>query len=344
MLVVLVAMALCACAGSLRLTASGSFVRKPANVVVLFRVDGPQGPIAGLGPDAFRVTEDGFEVPAGPDLDLSRPDLSAILRLLVLLDFGGHPSETERDAMIEVAGTLVRRLASTARVAVYVFDGAARPEVVVMASQARDADEPLAKLRTRAPRDASTDLNGALLTAIKTLQLQSDDPKPLAGMLVLVSRGPDRAARVSSGEVTDQLDSTDMAISRFVLRLGPLALPVDYDWIATEPPVVLADPAGAEQTAGAVADRMLGLAQSYYLLSYCSGARSGRHAVKIAASRTVTLPNGERESQTGTLTLPFPADGFGPGCTPWKAPSPEATPSTTPKKTLFSARARHPWS
>ena len=314
---VLIAVALTGCGGALRLTPADCLVRQPANIVVLFRVDGPEGPVSDLPASAFQVTEDGLEVPRGPDLELSRPDLSAALRVLVLLDFGGYPSDTVRGAMIRVAQTLVGALAPSGSVAVYVFDGAAEPEVVVTAAQVADADALLEQLMTRASRDASTDLHSALLTAIQTLQLKTDPPTPHAGMLVLVTRGPDRAARVSRQQVEDQLDASEVEIPTFVVKLGPQAALVDCDWLATEPTRWLRNPEIADEEATALADRMLAIAQSYYLLSYCSGARSGTHRVTLAASRSVTLPDGKTEIHTGKLSRSFVAHGFGPGCTPW---------------------------
>jgi hypothetical protein len=61
-----------------------------------------------------------------------------------------------------------------------------------------------------------------------------------------------------------------------------------------------------------IAKRIEGFSKRYYLLSYCSPARAGRHDVEIEA---------RKGSARGRLNCELKADGFGPGCDPNQKPA-----------------------
>src|ERR1019366_9793435 len=62
--------------------------------------------------------------------------------------------------------------------------------------------------------------------------------------------------------------------------------------------------------------------KSYYLLSYCSPSRAGKHEVRSEA----VVKNGPNDSeQSGSLTDAFDATGFMPGCDPNTPPSFDVT-------------------
>jgi len=60
--------------------------------------------------------------------------------------------------------------------------------------------------------------------------------------------------------------------------------------------------------------------KSFYLLSYCSPARAGKHEVRVEA--VVKEGKGEK---TGSLVSSFDATGFAPGCDPSTPPSFDVT-------------------
>jgi hypothetical protein len=314
-----------ACSKPLQIKATSATVRPPSNIVLLFRVDGPGGPAHKLGKRNFTVQENGVSVPAGPDLRVVRPYLRDTLRLLVLLDLGGHPTDAERKAMISATRELVSRLSVHAQIAVYVFDGSAASEAVVVAQA--DDDElraALDALKDRSSSDSSTDLHGALVTAIKTLQLESDPPQPHTGMLVLISRSPDRAARVSKGDVEDQFEARDMEVMRFVTAFGPNAKAEDYEWLAGDETIrSAANPWELGRAARQIAKRIDAIARSYQVVSLCSGVRAGDAEITITAKRTIKTEDGDFEDETGELVTVFDANEFGPDCTPWAPTKPE---------------------
>jgi hypothetical protein len=71
--------------------------------------------------------------------------------------------------------------------------------------------------------------------------------------------------------------------------------------------------ARAEELSGAfdaIAARVGGLANRFYLLEYCSPKRSGKHTLKLVGNWTG--PDGTPLS--GTIYKPFDATGFESGC------------------------------
>src|SRR5450432_2470185 len=62
--------------------------------------------------------------------------------------------------------------------------------------------------------------------------------------------------------------------------------------------------------------------KSYYLLSYCSPSRAGKHEVRVEA----VVKNSPNDSeQVGSLKDEFDATGFAPGCDPNAPPSFDVT-------------------
>lgn len=306
------------CGAALELKPTSHTLREPSNVVMLFRVDGPDGPAQHLTEDSFSVSENGVPVPSGPDLRVVRPYLRETLRLLVLLDFGGHPGTEARAAMISAARRVIARLSVHAQIAVYVFDGSPHAEPVVIArADDETVRDKLDRLMDRPSRDTSTDLHGALLASIKTLQLESSPPRPHTGMLLLISRSADRAARTSKEAVEDKLDARDMELMRFVIAYGEHADAEGYEWLTDEANIwTAADEVALQTEARKAAARLDAIARSYYLVSLCSGVRAGATEVEIVARRQPPEAAGG-EAQTGSHVWRFPADGFGPNCTPW---------------------------
>jgi hypothetical protein len=61
--------------------------------------------------------------------------------------------------------------------------------------------------------------------------------------------------------------------------------------------------------------------RSYYLLSYCSPSRAGKHEVRIEA----VFRDAQKNESTGSLKSDFDATGFMPGCDPSTPPAFDVT-------------------
>lgn len=305
------------CVPSLRLKKVDAAQEKPANVYVLFGASHGPEPVAGLGPEAFHVTEDGFPVAEGTDRVLVNPDLRGQIATVLLLDLGGRPSEADLQLFSEVAGAFVDRVGAGRRLAVYVLDGSAEPLAVVPfgtpAEVAHAATDRLAKFR---PRDPSTDLHGSYLSVWRALDRRLDGAEARLGAVVLVARGPDRTARVSIDAVRQELRKAQGDVARYAVGYGPEALKAPLREMADDTPAFPATPDALRASVGQLLDTLEQRARSFYLLSYCSSARAGSHRVRIEATRRRVNPKGGEELDRGDLTYPFVADGFGGGCVP----------------------------
>jgi len=85
--------------------------------------------------------------------------------------------------------------------------------------------------------------------------------------------------------------------------------------------------AGFREVGGAGVEReraLVELTRRYYLLSYCSPARAGKHEVKIEAVA---------DGSSGEIGYSFDAKGFTPGCDPGKPPP--FSPSRSVRKKLM---------
>ena len=173
------------------------------------------------------------------------------------------------------------------------------------------------------PEDSSTNLNGAIVKGLGKLDEElRKAPQPLKfGTLVIFTSGPDRANRVTPDAMLDQVRTSAFEI--FVI--GADAQAPELHLIGKSGVAILGarDAEGTGETGVAKAFRDVGAkiearARSYYLLSYCSPSRAGRHQLKIEAS--FANPKGKGQD-TGSLRSDFDATGFGPGCDPKAPPS-----------------------
>ena len=167
-------------------------------------------------------------------------------------------------------------------------------------------------LATRRPRDPSTNLNGAVVEGVKTLNHQMDlAPVPLRfGTLVVFTDGTDRARRVAPEEVTRALDGA--GFDTYVIGVGQ---EVDRNQLARIGRTGTFASKNREDIVRGfddIAARIEAKSKRYYLLSYCSPSRAGQHQVEIEA---VT------KAASGRLSYDFNAQGFGPNCDPNQKPA-----------------------
>jgi hypothetical protein len=156
--------------------------------------------------------------------------------------------------------------------------------------------------------DPSRDLHGAILRGLDKLeQTLSRAVKPVrVGTLVVFTRGPDLAGRISASHVDERLDEMHAAV---------VAISVGGDessriqQIGRDGLVRAATIQKLEQAFEQAADRVLALERSHYLLTYCSPARAGERKLSIEVTMF-----GRKEPVTGSVDTRFDAQGFTSGC------------------------------
>jgi hypothetical protein len=214
--------------------------------------------------------------------------------------------------IVEAARTFAQRVEKYQKVAVYAFDGSRDIHQIVGFSTGGGLQSGVERLATFTPRDPSTNLNGAVLEAIRVLRRQmSSSSLPLTfGTLVVFTDGTDRAHRVPAEALHRELDGAEVDL--FVIGVGAEIDSGELGRIGRSGAIISKDRAEIASSFEAAAARVEAASKRYYLLGYCSPARAGKHEVRIE-----TTVDGKR----GALTHAFDAKGFGPSCDPTEKPS-----------------------
>jgi hypothetical protein len=319
-----------ACSSKLQVTRLNSDQQKPNNVWVFFTVEEDDGePVAGLAAEDFAIYEDDQLVSTFESKQtIQNPDVAAVMYTLLLLDMSGSITESgQADLVVDAAEGFVDRVGESQKVAVYAFDGEEDIQSVVRFTEAKGSVEGgLEGLRTYKPRDPSTNLHGAVIQGLAELRKALDkDKRPLKfGTVVVFTDGTDRAARVSREDMDEALaDEKHAEFEIFAIGVGAdveqgedslRAIGRDGTELATED-------AGVGPAFEKVAQRIEAHSKRFYLLSYCTPARSGEHTVRIEAQADKNSKGKARKR--GETTWAFDAKGFGPppDCDPNRKPN-----------------------
>ncbi len=305
---------LAGCVG-LRLTVVDSAYQRPSNVAVYFTVDAANGdPVGGLTAEDFRIYEDGSLVsPTESQQTIVNPEVAAEHYTLLLVDMSGSITESDQVPALQAAATeLVSQVeGSSQRVAVFAFDGAEDIHEIVGFTTEGGATAGVARLGGFHPDDPSTNLHGAVVAGLATLdEALSHSVVPLRfGTLVVFTDGTDHAARVSRHDMGHAIDQS--AYDVFAIGVGTEIDEGTLGDVGRDGYVLVADSEAITEAFRQVGARIVEMTQRFYLLSYCSPARAGQHRVSVEA---VT------PEASGRLTYEFDATGFGPDCDPNRPP------------------------
>jgi hypothetical protein len=298
--------------------------QRPSNVAVYFRVETHSGdPVAGLGADQFRIYEDSQLVSQYESKQtILNPEVAAVHYTLLLVDMSGSVSESGNGPLIaQAVGTFAERVGKAQKVGIYAFDGS--PDlypIVPFTDQAGSAHAGVSQLSTFKPKDPSTNLNGAVVKALDELDNSlAKATQPLKfGTLVVFTDGTDRANRVPGEQMRRHV--RDKPFDVFAIGLGAEIRDEQLREIGKNGTAMAADKNAIVKAFDDVGAKVEARTKAYYLLSYCSPARAGQHAVRVEA---VYKSNSGEE--IGSLKSDFDATGFAPGCDPNAPPSFDVT-------------------
>jgi hypothetical protein len=306
--------ALVGCGGGLRLTLVDAAHRRPSNVAMYFTVDTSTGePVGGLEASSFRIYEDGALVSADESKQtILNPEVAAEHYTLLLVDMSGSVTASDQVPLIEqAAASFASTIGSAQKIGVYAFDGSEQIHPIAPFTSATGGAAAAGRISNFRTRDPSTNLHGALVAAVDTLDAAvAASRAPLVfGTIVVFTDGTDRAARVTLGDAVRRLD--DASYDVFAIGVGneidegTLGRIGRAGWVRVE------DAQALQQAFEDIGRRIVAATRRYYLLSYCSPARAGTHEV------TVEAVHGDL---TGRVTYEFDATGFGPECDPHSPP------------------------
>jgi hypothetical protein len=333
------------CGGGLRLTSIRATSNRPSNVVIYFKVQNGHDPVGGLTADAFKIYEDGDLVSQYESKQtILNPEVAASHYTLLLVDMSGSITDSGAvDTLVDAASGFADRIEQEKqqKVAVYAFSGDPHLHPIVPFTTAGGAKASIKALAGYKPADPSTNLNGAIIEGLGELdKALKTAPNPLRfGTLVVFSDGSDRARRVQWEDVRKALDATPYEV--FAIGLGAEMDDKQLGAIGKDGFAKAADKNSVVKAFDDIAGRIEAQTKAYYLLSYCSPARAGKHQLTVEAR--VKLPNGDNAS--GSLEDQFDATGFGVGCDPNQRPNFDITkgdalaPQPQPKKVQVKVKA-----
>lgn len=319
----------CQLFGGVRVEPVASSVQKPSNVAVYLSVREGDQAIYGLSEDAFTVHENGQALdPRQIGLSLLDRDVAVVHHAVVLVDLSGRiADDTEEPGALRLMANqlapFIERLRDKFSVSLYGFDGSDQltplggfAKILDEKSSSPVTPEELSSISSFVQKDSSSNLHGAVVTALSRLDEElALRPKPVGiGTLVIVARGPDLAARTKENALHAALDDTPHQV--FAVTVGKAD---DTRLAETLGPAGYSQSSRFEKLEGSLSDVAAMLERDhsrYYLVSYCSPSRSGERAVLLEVKKTL----GDGSELVGSTDLDFNATGFTSGCDPTAVP------------------------
>ena len=131
--------------------------------------------------------------------------------------------------------------------------------------------------------------------------------------MVVFTRGPDLAGRVTEADAEKALDDThDNVIALGIAEQAGRAL----DEIGKNGMVKAQNAEALGPAFEEAALKTRGVYDKYYLIAYCSPARGGTRRLTVEVN--YRTPQGD--DKHGSFSQDFDASGFGPGCNPESVP------------------------
>jgi hypothetical protein len=297
----------CGLIGGVRVETVDVSAQKPSNVALYVEVTDGGEPVTSLEPKNFKIYEnEALLSPKQTGRKLLPTEDFTDQHILLLIDVSGNPAADQKALYANAAEAFVRKLAQNVPVTVKAFDGG--PNLITAGDFPRGASKhAVPALATVKGSDSSRNLNGAIVAGLKELDGRSSGKPVKLGTLVVFSRGPDLAGRVSGDDLFQALDQTRSDVIGVVI--GPDATQRDF-----LPGGVVHSQDGdslpiAFEEAGS---KVSAAHRKYYLVAYCSPARAGQRRVRVEVSYTDL----EGNEKSGDTTYELDATGFGAGCNP----------------------------
>jgi hypothetical protein len=304
-----------ACSG-LRLHMVDTSVQKPSNVALYFSVETDrEEPVGGLLAEQFKIYEDGKPVSVHESKQvILNPEVSVVHYTMLLVDLSGSVTESgQLESIASASQAFTDKVAKVHQVGIYSFDGGKDIQKVVPFTSSPGAVKgALGAITRKKSRDPSTNLNGAIVKALEELAKVRDAAAvPLRfATLVVFTDGTDRSGYVTADQLREKLDATDIDI--FSIGLGGEIDKGELEKVGQQGFALAENQGALDKAFNDVATRIENASKKYYLLSYCSPSRAGKHVLAIEANK---------DGKTGRVEHEFDATGFGPQCDPNKKPA-----------------------
>jgi hypothetical protein len=300
----------------------------PGHVTRVVTVTQRGKPVTTLQPSAFRIQEDGQSLDGkAAELRLLAPDDVIAFHTVLLIDLGPGANQEGRTVLAESAKRFVQELRKRQSVTVMAFDGSSNIRLIGDFPRGVGAGKPNITARHfSAPRNPARNLRGAVLEGLKRLDTKlSQSVKPVrVGALVVFSEGPDLANRVPEATLTAQLEKSRREV--YWVGVQGQGSAVSAPGLSRSGKALASDLAHLPEAFESLTQLVSTNMDGYYVLSYCSQARSGSPKVHLE----VDVVSDELEVETGAIESQFSAAGFSGGCK-----------ATKPRSSLVNATAKN---
>jgi hypothetical protein len=230
----------------------------------------------------------------------------------MLVDMSGSVTGSpDMQKVVAGAASFAGQVGRYQKLGIFAFDGS--PHITQVVPFGAGNPEGTARaLISYQPKDPSTNLNGAVVEAIRILDHQmSQSTVPLRfGTLVVFTDGTDHAARIPRDALVTAVGEANAEI--YAIAVGAEVDDREIRAIGRNGTFTSKNSEDIRRGFDEIGARIEGLSRRYYLLSYCSPARAGAHNVEIEAVKG---------GRSGRLGYDFKADGFGPNCDPNQKPA-----------------------
>jgi len=312
--VALLLIVLPSCGGALNLERVNAAIHPTGRVDLLVSASSSEGPVSDLESRNFAIFEDGRPLTSPREAVVSRPTVA--LHTLLLLDLSGSPGTDELGQMAEATQLFLAGLPAGSTVAVFGFDGSEQLHPLVPQTTAPQASASVERIVGFTSPDPSRDLYLAYKLAVGQLDEHLATSPEAVGALVLVSRGPDLAARLEKRDLQQVVEMGERDFTRIAIGVGEEGSKAPLGMVSSWDPIHIGDLGALGAALEDAAKSIDALGRSYYFVSMCSAARGGRHTLEIKAERTTSTREGKQRTQRGRLRYQYDATGFGPGCVP----------------------------
>jgi hypothetical protein len=333
MALVLPAVIVGGCGGTLKVTKLGASAQRPANVAVYLSVMDKVGqPVGGLALANFRVYEDKKLISETKGKRaLLDTGIASSRSSLLLIDLSGPMVDSEDlPELAKAVGQFVDKVGASQSVAVSVFDGGDELAPLFGFGANMETAKVVDAVRKFRPRSRTTNLNGAVfqgLGALKEQLAQATTTEKGAELVVFTDRG-DLAHSVNPSVLEQALK--DSPVDVYVIAAGEKVSRPEIAAIGHSGIFVSNDPKAFKKGFDQVTAKLATTSDGRYIFSYCTPKRKGDHKLRLE----VAVPG-----DTGDLTYEFSADSFKAGCTPKKRPSFSALTAAQKPKSAASAES-----
>jgi len=299
------------CGGGIKtdFTLIDSSDEKPSVVTLKFQLQDSDGvPLPDLEISDFILKEDGELIsPFESAMDIVNDPKRFLRATVLLLDMSGSIVNSNNLADLQrAAKSFVTKVTDGQIIAIYTFDGRETLQsLVAFTDDLDDLKDGIDSLTDFEMVDNSTNLNGAIENGVMVLedkQLKSSSYDIFAGAMVVFTDGKDLAARVSNDKAKKAVQQSDYSV--YSVGLGDAVDKGHLISIGKNGAYFAEDSAYIQEAFNLAAEDLKARAESYYIFSYCSPKRDGRHWLELAL-----------EGYGGSLRHQFDSDDFEGGCT-----------------------------